>query len=199
MNKWLVVMVVIALGQWWWSWEGSVELGPGVMAPDPPWQKAIARPEAFYHNGYRVTPLAEFHTVAKVLAKKTYRWDAEAALSPVDLGLGWGRMSDEQVLAQVTFRQGGRFLFHQWDQAPPIPPREMASHLANLHVVPAQDYIERAIQRARVGELIELNGYLVRIDRDDGWFWQSSLTRDDTGAGACELVWVESFRVVNPG
>jgi hypothetical protein len=29
----------------------------------------------------------------------------------------------------------------------------------------------------------------------DGWRWRSSLTREDTGAGACELVWVERIAV----
>ena len=30
-----------------------------------------------------------------------------------------------------------------------------------------------------------------RMRAPDGWRWRSSLTREDTGAGACELVWVE--------
>jgi hypothetical protein len=29
----------------------------------------------------------------------------------------------------------------------------------------------------------------------DGWRWRSSLTREDVGNGACELVWVERIEV----
>ena len=29
----------------------------------------------------------------------------------------------------------------------------------------------------------------------DGWRWVSSLTREDTCAGACELIWVERLEV----
>jgi hypothetical protein len=29
----------------------------------------------------------------------------------------------------------------------------------------------------------------------DGWSWRSSLTREDTGAGACELVFVQAIEL----
>jgi hypothetical protein len=45
----------------------------------------------------------------------------------------------------------------------------------------------------RAGDQIRLRGYLVRVAASDGWQWRSSLTRDDTGAGACELVLLESL------
>ena len=36
---------------------------------------------------------------------------------------------------------------------------------------------------------------LIEVRGADGWRWRSSLTREDTGAGACELVWVERIAV----
>jgi hypothetical protein len=41
-----------------------------------------------------------------------------------------------------------------------------------------------------------LRGFLVEARADDGWRWRSSLTRDDTGARACELVFVERVRLL---
>jgi hypothetical protein len=38
---------------------------------------------------------------------------------------------------------------------------------------------------------------LVRVEGQDGFIWSSSLSRDDTGAGACELIWLEQLRVLN--
>jgi hypothetical protein len=38
-------------------------------------------------------------------------------------------------------------------------------------------------------------GYLVEVRGRDGFRWRSSLTREDTGNGACELVWVEKLDV----
>jgi hypothetical protein len=36
---------------------------------------------------------------------------------------------------------------------------------------------------------------VVRSGRD-GWRWRSSLTRNDTGAGACEVIFVRDFQVL---
>jgi hypothetical protein len=35
----------------------------------------------------------------------------------------------------------------------------------------------------------------VEADRPGGWRWRSSLTRDDTGPGARELVYVEDLTI----
>ncbi|WP_166627906.1 hypothetical protein [Thiopseudomonas denitrificans] len=48
----------------------------------------------------------------------------------------------------------------------------------------------------RPGQVIALEGYLVDAAAPDGWRWNTSLTRKDTGTGACELFWVENAYVV---
>ena len=69
---------------------------------------------------------------------------------------------------------------------------------ANTHIIPANTQVASQIQSMRPGQVIELNGYLVNASAPDGWRWRSSLTRKDTGAGACELFWVESAHVTQP-
>ena len=59
------------------------------------------------------------------------------------------------------------------------------------------DEIAEQIDKVQPGELVRFNGLLVNLERENGWHWHSSLTRNDTGAGACELIWVEEFEVVN--
>ena len=51
------------------------------------------------------------------------------------------------------------------------------------------------LKKVRPGEIVHLRGYLVEISAADGWFWNSSMTREDTGDGACELVRVESVDI----
>lgn len=75
----------------------------------------------------------------------------------------------------------------------PIPRREIETHSANMHMIPANDSVARSLARVGKDDRIRLSGKLVRIEADDGWRWVSSLSREDTGAGACELVWVESL------
>jgi hypothetical protein len=40
-----------------------------------------------------------------------------------------------------------------------------------------------------------MKGYLVEITTTEGWRWKSSLKRDDTGGGSCELFWVEQLEI----
>jgi len=47
----------------------------------------------------------------------------------------------------------------------------------------------------RVGQVVALRGYLVRVQSPDGWRWNSSMTRSDSGNGACEVVWVRHIAV----
>ncbi len=172
-------------------------MGPGVHAKESPRQTGIKEPFSFNHGDYTVTPLARFWIRAKVLSREDYRFDREAELSPVDLALGWGNMSDESVVAQIEISQGGRW--YRWStKEPPIPVREIETHSANMHLIPADDALKSDIEKVRTGEIVELSGHLVEIKASDGWRWKSSLTREDTGASACELIWVERFQIIKP-
>jgi hypothetical protein len=174
---------------------GTVELGPGVLAAEDPVQQDPASKDTFDLDGYRITPLAEFKIRAKVLSREDYSMGRESDLSPVDLALGWGRMSDEQVLQQIEISQSGRWYRWRTDSFP-IPRREIETHSANMHMIPADEFIEDMLDDTREGQIVEFSGLLVRADADDGWHWSSSLTRDDTGAHACEVFYVERARTI---
>ena len=130
-----------------------------------------------------------------MLGTEHYRLDREARLSPVDLALGWGRMSDTAVLERIRITQSGRFYYWSTDDFP-IPRREIETSSANMHMIPADERVEAALKAIRKGQTVIVRGYLVEARGADGWRWRSSLTREDTGAGACELVWVESVSTI---
>ncbi len=194
--KQLLIVLVVAFSAWnLFSGPGSVSLGPGVMAENPPVQEDPIEPDPFDFDQYTITPLASFDIKAKVLSKKSYVMGRPAELSPVDLTLGWQNMSDESVLADIRISQSNRWYHWRVDDFP-IPRREIETQSANMHLIPANEEIESLIDQARQGDIIELSGNLVRVDADDGWHWVSSLSRNDTGNHACELIWVEQFRVI---
>lgn len=165
------------------------------MAPEIPLQKNLDPSISFNHQGFTVTKIANFRIKAKVLAKENYYFGREAEVSPTDLALGWGRMSDESILQHINITQSGRF--YRWRvESFPIPRREIETHSANMHLIPADEYVKHLIDDIREGEIIELSGSLVNVKAKDGWFWSSSLTRNDTGNGACELIWVDSLTIM---
>jgi len=191
----LIIVAVIVFGVYYFTKDNSVYLGPGVFAPDEPLQTNLETPETFRFKNYNITLLAQFSIKAKVLSKENYKHGRESDLSPTDLALGWGRMSDEAVLKNIKISQSGRW--YRWRVKEfPIPKREIETHSANMHIIPATGGVEDILKRVKKGQIIEIEGYLVNINGDDGWSWHSSLTRNDTGNHACEVVYVENLLIV---
>lgn len=169
--------------------------GAGVVAPDSPQQRDINVAELQTIKGYEITPLATFNIQARVLSSKNYHLGREAELSPVDFALGWGPMSNEAVLDKIDISQSNRFYFWHVDEFP-IPREAIEIHSANMHMVPADTVVEKRLASVRVGQVIQVDGYLIEAKASDGWHWKSSLTRNDTGNGACEVLLVKSIRVL---
>ena len=138
---------------------------------------------------YTLHLLAEFALDARVLARERYRLGREAELSPWDFALGWGRMAEADIARQFTIRQSGRWYYWRTDHLP-IPQREVETSSANMHLIPADDEVRQRLDGISTGDTVRLRGFLVEARGQDGWRWRSSLTREDTGNGACELILV---------
>jgi len=170
----------------------SLQRKPAVhaLAQEPVQTPSQAVP--FAVGEYELRPVADFSVRARILGRENYRVGREADLSPLDLALGWKRMADPAVYQALNITQGGRWYRYSWKDQPPIPVREIIESSANMHMIPASAAVRRALDRAREGRTIELVGKLVEVRHPSGWRWNSSLSRSDSGAGACELVYVES-------
>jgi hypothetical protein len=100
-------------------------------------------------------------------------------------------MSTPGLADRLSVSQGGRWYRYSWGaEGPPLPPQTIANNSANMHLIPADAAGAAALDEVDAGEVVRMDGWLVKIDRDDGWHWKSSLTREDSGGGACEVVYV---------
>ncbi|PID43084.1 MAG: hypothetical protein CSB48_07240 [Proteobacteria bacterium] len=191
-----VALFLIAALIFWYVFirEDSVSYGPGVLAPEVPIQTKSVNGESFSFKGYTLTPLADYHLTAKVLSKESYSHDRESDLAPVDLALGWREMSDESNLARIEITQSGRWYRWRSDNLP-VPRSVVERNSANTHIIPADGAVETLLKAVRKGDIVELRGKLVKVEAEDGWHWVSSLTRNDTGSGACEVMYVDSLYV----
>ncbi|MET0533770.1 MAG: hypothetical protein ABW171_06050 [Steroidobacter sp.] len=170
---------------------GAIERAPGVLVAHEPLQKLVQRP-AFQFGNYQLTPLAEFDVEARVLSVEKYRTDGGSRLSPIDFALGWGPMSDSAVLDHFRIKQGGRF-FSIYPDEQAIDLNTALRSASNMHLIPASGTLEDQLKRVRPGNIVRLRGKLVSALGPNNFTWTSSLTRADSGNGACELFYVESM------
>jgi hypothetical protein len=166
---------------------------PGMLVPDDPKQTALEPETTFDFEGVHITPRAEFSAEVRVLGRERYWLGELADVAPLDIAVGWGPMSDSAVLDQIDISQGGRFYFWHYDgEEPPIPRDRIISHSANWHLVPASRTVWHTLSKLRVGSVVHLEGKLIDIETMDHRTIKTSLRRDDSGEGACEVIYVES-------
>lgn len=172
--------------------DSAVRMPPGVTAPTAPRQQKLSKAPVFVRDDFILRPVAEFELSARVLGKERYRLGRAAQLSPIDLALGWGPMSDQSVIDQIKITQSRRFYWWRVKQYP-VPRRQIIENSANMHMIPANEDVRDALLSVKEGELVSISGYLVNVTSDD-FVWKTSTTRKDAGAGACEIVWVERLQ-----
>jgi hypothetical protein len=128
-----------------------------------------------------------------VLGRERYYWGWQSRLSPLDLALGWGYMSDPRVDRFIEWRQAGRWYFYTWSGESPYRKEDIRSESSNVHIVPGSSNLRRALLQVERGDVVELSGALVYARRAHRQTveWRSSLSRTDSGGGACELMLVD--------
>ena len=159
-------------------------------------QDAKNLPAPFSFKETTIIPLRNFCITGKILSRKRYRSGKEAKISPIDFAMGWGAMADEKVLRSIRISQSNRWYYWRTKQFP-IPRREIETHSANMHIIPADDIMSKKVLKAKKGEIVKISGYLVRVIGNNNWTWQSSLTRNDTGNHACEVIFVKDFEILD--
>ncbi len=176
------------------QWESRpIRHEAGMLVPVEPEQHEISPTPLAELNGFRISGVATYSICGRVLGTRRYRDRPGSDLVPVDVALGWGAMSDQAVLDQLDLSMGNRFFFYRWEGAPPRPPSEIMRHAGNHHVISANADVKQQIARLREGEIVVMRGWLVDVSGPDGYSWNTSRTRDDTGRGACEVFYVESL------
>lgn len=182
-----IIVSVVSIGC-----ESAVSLSPGVTAPNPPRQTSMTKAPVFVRDDFVVRPIASFEIDARILGKERYRFGRGAKISPVDLALGWGPMSDQSIIDEITITQSRRFYWWKVKRYP-IPRRQIVENSANMHMIPSSEHVRDQLMALKEGALVRIEGYLVNVTSED-FVWRTSTTRKDAGAGACEIVWVERLQ-----
>ena len=180
----------------------AVARGEAVDVSGEPRQTALPSPGVvpveFGGKGYLIEKHHRYEISGEVLSVETYNVAFKSEFFDVDLGLIWGpRVAD--LKQRYTFNQGGRWLF--WNSKDPVSDDErcyITAHISNNHLIPApgRRNLFKAVRWPGRGDKVRIAGYLVTIKNPSGGIAVASSTvREDSGAGACEVIWVEEIQI----
>jgi hypothetical protein len=192
LTPWIVAAVLL-FALWHLYSQRDIAREAGVLAAADPEQHEI-HATALRRGDFTLRPRAGFSATVRILRREDYAMDWIAPLVPTDFAVGWGAMSDSAVLAHIEISQANRFYFWR-TRTWPVSRQVIERHSANWHVIAANEAVRATLDRLRSSSLVEIKGELVDIEgREAGMV--TSLSRNDTGPGACEILLASSARVL---
>ena len=155
---------------------------------------------------YTLTPRAAYEIAGLVVSQ--HRGDALFNLyhqadpgNIRDICVVWGETVTNGSYRKVKFSSGEFTCSYSWSGA--VTPVFRPEKVSNNHLIPADRAIARRIGAIRVGDQIRMTGllvdYTVTKDGQHVFARRTSLTRSDTGNGACEILYVTGLSVVARG
>ncbi|MGR8931551.1 MAG: hypothetical protein ACU836_12995 [Gammaproteobacteria bacterium] len=119
-----------------------------------------------------------------------------------DLCVIWGKNVESGVYKDMKFESDSWTCWAYWPSSE-VGARFTMNELSNNHLITDSDTIKRQLMRAEPGDLVHFKGVLAEyINHAAGYTRRTSTTRDDTGQGACETIYIDEFQIVkkaNPG
>ena len=98
-NKKTIFFVLVVFVAILFFYQREITHTDGVLVSDQPLQQEIAEGDRRLYNlkkGIVAESLAKYKIKARVLSTNRYWLDLGASISPIDLALGWGPMSNSQ-------------------------------------------------------------------------------------------------------
>ena len=167
----------------------------------------------FTRNNYRfeVTPLYKYSISGLVVSRFDYsKVSLERVVQafPVDFCIIWGSNVANRIyqLKTIRFSQDCRWCQVEWNQ--PVNGFKM-DELSNNHLLVDNQVLEKRIRSILRGDQVRISGLLVSLkavntSQNDTFnppymTWKSSVTRTDSGAGACEVIYVQDVQILKKG
>jgi hypothetical protein len=159
---------------------------------------------------YSLTPIAEYQIQALVVHRMDYRlfsiYNSDSVF-PVDLCLIWGDNLENKSYQNkyLSFSQDSRFCFYKWRGETSINP----DLISNNHLIANDSKILSVVNKIKAGDQVSISGYLVNVEANkvgkvsdydpNSFSLKSSLTRTDSGAGACEIIYINNIEIIQVG
>lgn len=149
-------------------------------------------------NNYVVKPLQDYELDGLVVSHNDIDSFMDIvhdsnSLDTKDVAVIWGSNLESNDFHEVEFSNTDTWVHWQYPRGVSFSPR----CVANNHLITDSDAVREQIAKVRVGDQIHIKGLLVNYRPQDSPHWrESSLSRSDTGNGACEVVFVTDLEIL---
>jgi hypothetical protein len=156
----------------------------------------------FRNRDYNVKPLATYELWGLVVSHNDINafsdiYHDRNSVDIKDLGVIWNKNLRTNDFHRVKFWNGPWTVNWRF----PFGTVFHSENISNNHIVTPDETFRDRVKRVRVGDQIHLQGLLVSYQAADqpGFWRRSSLRRDDSGDGACEVVYLDDLEVLQQG
>jgi len=211
----LIVVIIVLFGDLMFKKGGTpvpAATDPSAidLTRDPVQEGGISEPAVFMNFKdaiFKIQPAAAYRISGLVMGKRAYPGSAfgcaEAGtwgdrIAPYDFLMIWGDVTKPENRKHIKFSQEVRWYHYRYDADSPLREDYIGRHSSNNHFIPANQNIRYAADKVKIGEPVILEGFLVNITgtyRDSEVWWNTSLTREDTGASSCEVFYVTRIKI----
>ncbi len=119
-------------------------------------------------------------------------------LNMLDVCVVWGTNADPGLLKKLKFWNGIFTCNVRTKDSEAWRAFDMTA-LSNNHLISDDPFIRKQVRKLRIGDQVRVEGMLASYGANAGPVRGTSTTREDTGDGACETIYVSRFDIVRPG
>ena len=209
----LICLVIGYFGKDSYKSIGAEALQPEVFLA--PAQTLVAKNDiiAFQKDGfsYKITPLYDYSISGLVVHKMDYnKWYSLSRTDETfttDVCMLWGDNLKNGAYQNKTLsiKQDFRFCLFSYRNGTPIANEA----LSNNHLIISDSAVKKIMDGVSAGDQIRIIGKLINVHAEStgvvGKYepktadWRTSTTRVDSGAGACEIIYVEKIEILKKG
>lgn len=159
----------------------------------------------FKDFNYYLTPRAAYNFSGLVVSQHDSNswfdiYHKNDSVNTKDVCVVWGDNIKTGAYRKVSYKSGEFTCFYRWTRQFESPFK--TDYLANNHLIPANAALAKQIKKINISDEVRLEGFLVdykiiNVEGRDIGSRSTSLTRTDSGNGACEVFYVTKVNVID--
>ena len=204
-NKVIVVGSALTLLISFWNRNdlpGNIQFTPGLES-EPKQSLSLKRPFSIEHKGvtYLVEPEYDYELYGMIVSYRHHNGNSRMHrlsndhLNIADLCVVWGDTASSPYLNELKF-WNGIFTCNVSTSDPDAWNAFRMEQLSNNHLLSDDEVIRDRVEDIKIGDQVRLHGWLSSYSSAGGSKRGTSITRTDSGDGACETIFLNEFEIV---